>query len=97
MRYISEAAATEKVREKMGDVPHEMTIYSRDPQGLATYRARIAVKVKTSLVTEDLIARLVELAAREDVPVEFVGSKVDIERDIETTYIFLDANVEAKI
>jgi len=75
----------------------EILIYERENISGAVYKALFAIRMKNSDINENLIAKIKYLNAREGRNIIFEGSKVDVNGDLEVSFLFVSAEIVCKL
>jgi len=96
---MTEVEAKEKIKSVLDEHlnTYEIVPFKRDPEQIAIYTLMFAVVAKTDEVTQEAIESIIRLGARTDVDVTFEGTEVDREDGFDTTVLFVNVRINARV
>jgi hypothetical protein len=75
----------------------EILAFERKDINASRYKTIFAIRMKSKEITQNLISKIKYLNAREGKKIFFDGSKVDINNDLEVSFIFVSAEIKCNL
>jgi len=72
-------------------------VFEREDENAANYKAMFAVRMNTDDVSQQMIEEIKYLNARKGKKIFFEGTKVDVENNLEKTFVFVSASIKCNL